>query len=466
MNKKKYPLLILTSFLLFLFPFTSSAVALPASVDGQQLPSLAGVVEAVEGGIVNISTSATQNYGRDSFGNQFEQFFEDEEFFHRFFKFDDRRRERPSMNLGSGVVYDAEAGLILTNAHVLQNASQIRVTLSDGRETYAEAVGSDPEMDLALLKVNLPNLTETNIGNSDDLRVGDFVLAIGNNYGLAATVTSGIVSALGRSGLRLPQSQYQEFIQTDAAINPGSSGGALVNLRGEVIGINTAIFAPGGGNIGIGFAIPINTAVSIADQIVQYGRVRRGILGIQFQELTQALAEAFALQHMTGVLVTRVQPGSAAMQAGLREGDILTHVDGVKISDGSQLRSLIALIRVGEKVDVRYFRDGDWFENYGIIGDREIRRVSGADLSYLLDGAEFANSENTGLNQESGIVISSVEKGSTAWTAGMREGDFVSEVNRARVRNIEDFKRAIVDFEGVLMLKVHREGKARFMVIG
>ena len=466
MNKKKHPLPILTLILLFLFPFTSSAGTLPASVDGRQLPSLAGVVEAVEGGIVNISTSGTQYHGRDSLGDQFEQFFEGDEFFQRFFKFDGRRRGHPGVNLGSGVVYDAEAGLILTNAHVLHDASQIKVTLSDGRETYAEAVGSDPEMDLALLKVDLPNLTETKIGNSDNLRVGDFVLAIGNNFGLAATVTSGIVSALGRSGLRLPQSQYQEFIQTDAAINPGSSGGALVNLRGEVIGINTAIFAPTGGNIGIGFAIPINTAVSIADQIVEYGRVKRGILGIQFQELTQALAQAFALQQTRGVLVTRVQPGSAAKQAGLKEGDILTHVDGVKISDGSQLRSLIALIRVGEKVDVRYFRDGEWFENYGIIGDRAIRRVSGAELSYMLEGAEFENSENEGLNQESGIVISSVEKGSTAWTAGMREGDFVSEVNRARVRNLEEFKRAIVDFGGTLMLKVHRQGKARFMVIG
>ena len=466
MKEKKYSLLILTAFFLFLFPFKIFAGTLPSSVDGKQLPTLADVVDTVEGGIVNISTSGTQYFDRDSIGNQLEQFFGDDEFFNKYFRFDDRRRGRPGVNLGSGVVYDAEAGLILTNENVLNNASQIRVTLSDGRETYAEVMGTDPKMDLALLKVNLPNLTETKIGDSDVLRVGDFVLAIGNNYGLAATVTSGIVSALGRSGLRLPQSQYQEFIQTDAAINPGSSGGALVNLRGEVIGINTAIFAPTGGNIGIGFAIPINTAVTIADQIVEYGQVRRGILGIQFQELTRSLAEAFGLEYMKGVLVTLVQPGSAAMQARLQEGDILTHVDGVKISDGSQLRSLIALIRVGEKVDVRYFREGEWFENYGIIGDRKTSKISGGELSSLLAGAEFEDSPGSGSREDSGIVVSSVEEGSTAWISGMRKGDFVSEVNRTRVRNLSEFQQVVAGNDGTLMLKLHRNGEARFMIVG
>lgn len=263
---------------------------LPAELDGQKLPTLANVVSQVEGGIVNVVTFL--GYKSNNANNSsipMEQLFEDDSVLGEFFRFDDSIQHAPrQINQGSGVILDAELGYVLTNHHILVDADQMRVTLSDGRTVGARTVGTDPEMDLALLKIDAENLTDVTLGDSDELRVGDFVLAIGNNYGLSATVTSGIVSALGRSGLSMDQ--YQDFIQTDAAINPGSSGGALVNLRGEVIGINTAILSPAGGNIGIAFAIPINTAASIAEQLRNYGRVKRGLLGIHFQEITDELA--------------------------------------------------------------------------------------------------------------------------------------------------------------------------------
>jgi S1-C subfamily serine protease len=319
-------------------------------------------------------------------------------------------------------------------------------------------------MDLALLKIPAENLQEVIIGDSDELRVGDFVLALGNNYGLEATVTSGIISALGRSGLALDQ--YQEFIQTDAAINPGSSGGALVNLRGEVIGINTAILAPTGGNIGIGFAIPINTASSIVHQITEFGRVKRGVLGIHYQELNEELAVAFKLDKIEGVLVVRIIKNSAAEQAGLQDGDVLTHVNGERIIDGSQLRTLIALIRVGQTVNVKFIRDSAILEGSGIIGDSGMQTVSGADLNDRLDGAEFQNADSSATSKSEGIVVSSVREGSSAWHSGIREEDIILEVNRLPVNNVDEFKTVVQEQGSMLMLKVRRQGESRYMVIG
>jgi serine protease Do/serine protease DegQ len=435
------------------------ATALPSMVDGNKLPTLANVVEKVERGIVNIST-------RGARANSVENFFEGDDFFRRFFQFDDNQpRGIPqNLNLGSGVIIDAEKGYVLTNHHLLSSASQIQVTLSDGRISSAEVVGTDPAMDLALLKIPAENLQEVIIGDSDELRVGDFVLALGNNYGLEATVTSGIISALGRSGLALDQ--YQEFIQTDAAINPGSSGGALVNLRGEVIGINTAILAPTGGNIGIGFAIPINTASSIVHQITEFGRVKRGVLGIHYQELNEELAEAFNLDKIEGVLVVRIIKNSAAEQAGLQDGDVLTHVNGERIIDGSQLRTLIALIRVGQIVNVKFIRDNTIIEGFGIIGDSGMQTVSGVDLNDRLDGAEFQNADSSATSKSEGIVVSSVREGSSAWQSGIREEDIILEVNRLPVNDVDEFKTVVQEQGSMLMLKVRRQGESRYMVIG
>lgn len=445
------------------------AQVLPSQVDGQNLPTLANVVSRVENGIVNIATIGSRGKGGGSFyPDQLEQFFQDDSFFRRFFEFEGNNRSRPrSVNQGSGVIFDAERGYVLTNHHLLINADQTRVTLSDGRVFDAEMIGADPDMDLALLKIDADGLTDVRLGDSDDLRVGDFVLAIGNNYGLSATVTSGIVSALGRSGLAM--SQYQDFIQTDAAINPGSSGGALVNLRGEIIGINTAILAPSGGNIGIGFAIPINTAASVAMQLRDYGRVKRGLLGIHFQELTEDMVRGLGLDHGGGVLINKVLADSAAAEAGLRDGDILTHVNGDRVMGGSSLRTKIALIRVGDSVAVKYLRDGQVFDGSGTIRDTGLQIVRGGELMERLSGAEFHDDRKLYAHgMERVVVVSSVSVGSEAWKSGIREGDVIIKVNRQSVDNIETFESLVegrVD-GNMLMLEIVRGDEYRFIVIG
>lgn len=450
---------------LSIFWLTGSVYALPLSVDGQELPTLANVVEKVEKGIVNISTKGDRSsFGGDFPRQQLEEFFQNDEFLRRYFGFNDRRQVPRNLNLGSGVIINSGKGLIVTNAHVLRYASEIQVTLSDGRATNAKIVGTDPDMDLALLAIDEDKLSAVKIGDSDELRVGDFVLAVGNNYGLSSTVTSGIISALGRSGLALEQ--YQEFIQTDAAINPGSSGGALVNLRGEVIGINTAILSPGGGNIGIGFAIPINTVANIVDQITRFGKVQRGVLGIHFQELTSELADAFGMENIQGVLVSRVMQGSAAEQAGVQDGDILTHVNGEKIIDGSQLRTIIALIRVGETVEIEFVRNNRSFQGEGVIGLLTSLSLSGGQISPEFDGAEFQNAENPQDPDLQGVLVRSVRKGSNAWQNGIREDDIIVEVNQHRVKAVDEFISVVRQKDDALVLKISRMGQSRYMVIG
>ncbi len=430
------------------------ASALPFAVDGDKLPTLANVVEKIEHGIVNISIATRRSNRSRSYSlDELREFFQDDDFFQPFLEFQNpgnRRRQRRGLNLGSGVIVDAERGHVLTNNHLLQDASEVQVTLLDGRTTVAEIVGTDPDMDLALLRIDLPNLVEISLGNSDELRVGDFVLALGNNYGLSATVTSGIVSALGRSGLGLER--YEEYIQTDAAINPGSSGGALVNLRGEVIGINTAILSPGGGNVGIAFAIPVNTAASIVDQIVEFGRVKRGVLGIHFQELTQEMAEVFELDVIQGVLINQVLPDSAAEQAGLLEGDVLVSVNGIKIIDGSHLRTMIALIRVGEQVDVEYIRNGQVYSGSGRIGDIMRQSIRGNDITNRLASVVFENDSST----QGSVFVSAIERGSYAWRSGIREGDVIVEVNQKQIADVKDLDEAIRDPDDLLLLRINR----------
>ena len=461
----------LSTFILASVAFLSSAAVtvdgqattLPFAIDGEKLPTLADVVEKIEHGIVNISTATNNRRGLRNYSlEDLQEFFQSDEFFQPFFRFDnpgDRRRPRPGLNLGSGVIIDAARGYILTNNHLLTDASEVQVTLLDGRTADAEIIGADPDMDLALLKVNLPGLTAVKMGNSDALRVGDFVLALGNNFGLSATVTSGIVSALGRSGLGLEQ--YEEYIQTDAAINPGSSGGALVNLRGEVIGINTAILSPAGGNVGIAFAIPVNTAASVVEQIIEYGRVRRGILGIHFQELTQDMAQAFGLEQIEGVLINQILPGSAADQAGMKEGDVLIGVNGSRVLDGSQLRTTIALIRVGELVEVEYVRDGEVMLGSGRIGDRARQIVHGEDIAERLDSVVFENLQRP----DQGVLVASVERGSHAWRSGIREGDVVVEVNQQKINDVQGFSQAIGDPDDLILLRINRQDETYFIAM-
>lgn len=329
-------------------PAESYNVALPMTAD-QPLPSLAPMLEAVTPAVVNISTEGRIVMRRNPLLN--------DPFFRRFLDIPEQPRERRTQNLGSGVIVDAEQGYVITNHHVIRRADTITVTLRDGRQLKAKVIGSDPETDVAVVQIGAQKLTPLPLADSGQLRVGDYVVAIGNPFGLGQTVTSGIVSALGRNTLGIHG--YEDFIQTDASINPGNSGGALVNLRGELVGINTAIFAPTGGNVGIGFAIPSNMVKQLMDQLVKYGEVRRGQLGISVQDLTPELAQAFGMETDRGAVVAQIFPNSAAQKAGLKEGDVVLAVDGKAIRDANQLRNAIGLLTVGERVTLTILRDGE-----------------------------------------------------------------------------------------------------------
>jgi Do/DeqQ family serine protease len=280
----------------------------------------------------------------------------DDPFFRRFFDLPDLPRQREVLSAGSGVIVDARRGYVLTNSHVLANAAEVQVTLKDRRAYPARIVGSDPETDIALLQLDASDLTAVPLGDSGRLQVGDVVIAIGNPFGLGQTVTSGIVSALGRSGLGLEG--YEDFIQTDASINPGNSGGALVNSRGELVGINTAILGPTGSNIGIGFAVPVNMARAVMTQLIEHGEVRRGRLGITIQDLTPALADSMGLDLRGGAVISEIEAGSAAARAGLTPGDVIVEVNGQAVLDADDLRNLIGLMPVGTDLAIVLYREG------------------------------------------------------------------------------------------------------------
>jgi Do/DeqQ family serine protease len=329
-------------------PLASAAAPIP-EVGGGAVPSLAPMLARVTPGVVNIAVR-----GKVRAENPLLQ----DPFFRRFFNLPQRSQpeERETQATGSGVVVDAQNGYVLTNGHVVDNATKIEVTTKDNRRFTAKLVGRDTEADVAVLQIPAQNLTAVPVGDSDRLQVGDFVLAIGNPFGLGQTVTSGIVSALGRSGLGIEG--YEDFIQTDASINPGNSGGPLVSLYGQVVGINTAILAPGGGNIGIGFAVPINMARRVMDQIIRYGEVKRGRIGVAIQDLTPELAQAMNTHQSEGAVIARVEAGSPAEQAGLRSGDLVIAVNGTAVHSGTQLRNMIGLERIGDQVTLTVDRRG------------------------------------------------------------------------------------------------------------
>lgn len=324
---------------------TAYAGALPKSVNGQPLPSLSPMLERVTPSVVNITTEGKQ---------KLDETLANDPFFKRFF--DNMPDERQIDGTGSGVIIHAKHGHILTNYHVLEGADRINVTLNDGRKYVARIIGTDPKADLAIIGIPADRLTAVRFGNSDHLRVGDFVVAIGNPYGIGQSVTSGIISALHRNpGI----GEYEDFIQTDASINLGNSGGALINLRGELIGINTAILGgQSGGNIGIGFAIPINTTAGIIDQIVRFGQVERGILGIEVSNVDPQIARASGLPAHKGALIERVFPASSADLAGLQAGDIIIRLNNSEISGASDVKSLIGSMRAGSRLGIVYLRSG------------------------------------------------------------------------------------------------------------
>ena len=432
----------------------SGRAALPAAVDGEPLPSLAPVLERVTPAVVNVHTR-TRVQVRTS------PFFDDP-FFRRFFEFPSVPRERVQQSLGSGVVVNAEAGYILTNNHVIDGADDIAVTLEDDREFAAEFVGSDRDTDLAVIRIDASELAELPLSDSDRLRVGDFVVAVGNPFGLGQTVTSGIVSALGRSGLR--GLEYQNFIQTDASINPGNSGGALIDLGGRLIGINTAIFTPSGGNVGIGFAIPASTAEHVMKQLIEYGEVRRGSLGVAVQDLTGELREALGVEDIGGAVITQVAEDSALARAGLKAGDVIVDIDGRAVTNSQTLRNIEGLLAVGSTVSVSYLRDGRTRATAVEIVEDLDARIAGRRLDERLDGLVLVRIPDR--SRARGVLLEEVRRNSLGWEAGLRAGDVIVAVNRQTVRNLGEFRaRFPMPEDRELALEIRRRGRAYLVLL-
>jgi len=429
--------------------------AFPFSTSKKEVPSLAPMLEQVTPAVVNISVKGSKEV-RGSV-DPFQYFFGNR-------RGQPRTQERPFQGLGSGVIIDKDKGYVVTNFHVINDADEITVTLKDGRTFDAKKLGGDEQSDVAVLKIDPENLTEIELANSDQVRVGDFVVAIGNPFGLGQTVTSGIVSAKGRSGLMGgANNMLEDFIQTDAAINSGNSGGALVNLNGELVGINTAIIAPGGGNVGIGFAIPSIMMNNLVEQIVEYGQVRRGVLGIQGQNMDAEIAESFGLELAQGAFVAQVIDGSSADKGGLKPGDVITHVDGNKIRSFNELRSKVATKGAGNELKLRVLRDGDDVNLKVILGAADQPSVTAENIHPALKGSTLGNGESS--SGEQGVEVSAVEERSPAAVVGLEEGDVILAVNRKRVESVSDLRAELDSARGVMNLLVARGDSSLYIFI-
>jgi len=399
----------------------NAGAQLPGLATRDGLPTLAPVIERVAPAVVNIAVLVRSPEEQNPLLR--------DPFFRRFFGL---QAPQPQLSAGSGVIVDAKNGYVVTNHHVIRDASEVAVTLKDNRRFPARLVGSDAGTDIALLKIPAENLAEAKFGDSDALAVGDFVVAIGNPFGIGQTVTSGIVSALGRSGLS-PEG-FEDFIQTDAAINPGNSGGALVNLRGEVVGINSAIIGPSGGNVGIGFAVPANMVRAVIRQIARFGEVRRGRLGIQMQDLP----------GRDGAAIAQVQSESPAEKAGLRPGDIVTAVNGRPVRGAAELRAQLGVIAAGESVEMRVQRGAETRTVRARIGELEARHAGGGETLAQLAGATLRDDERAGARgKERVVLVAAVEAGTAAFQAGLRPGDLIIAVNRRRVATVAELAKAL-----------------------
>ncbi|GAB3104573.1 Do family serine endopeptidase [Lysobacter terrae] len=430
-------------------PAVPTTAALPAAVGTTPVPSLAPMLARVTPAVVSVHTKQRVQVGVGPFAN--------DPVFRRMFP--QLTQERINESLGSGVIVDAARGLILTNHHVIEGADEVSVTLSDERTFKAEFVGSDPDTDVAVMRIKASNLSALPLADSSQLKVGDFVVAVGNPFGIGQTVTSGIVSAVGRSGLR--GLGYQNFIQTDASINPGNSGGALVNLNGELVGINTASFNPRGsmaGNIGLGFAIPMSIARGVMDQLVATGEVRRGTLGVETQDVDPRLAAGLKLGEARGAVVTRVFANSAAAAAGLKAGDVIVGANGQHIDDRNSLRNFEGLQSVGSRASLEVIRDGKPLQLTASLREQP-RALAGAEIDPRLTGATFAELPAS-LRQSGagGVLVEDVARGSRAARNGLQKGDVVVAATSGDFDDLPGFRASFTRSPARLVFRVIRGG--------
>ena len=410
---------------------TTTFAHIPVSMEGER-PSLAPILEGMKDAVVNISVTTRQGYSIT--------------WFDEWGQLNPRRRYRDVQAAGSGVIIDAKRGLVVTNHHVIAQARKVVITLQDRRTFDADFLGSDPTTDIALLKIDADNLTELSLGDSDELQVGDFVIAIGNPFGLGQTVTSGIVSALGRNEVGIAGAE--DFIQTDASINPGNSGGALIDIEGNLIGINTAILSPSGTSSGIGFAIPSNMVTAISEQLIEFGDISRGMFGIEYSPLTSDVAGALELPTINGVVVTKVIAGSGADKAGMRIDDVITEVDGREIANSQDLITKIALLRVGQEFDLTVFRNGEEIQVQGTVQEFKIGNelVPGIYVDDIPASHPY-------YGRIRGVVVSTVDGRRS--DVQLLVGDIVLEINRESVSRLSDLQQ--IDLERrPLILRVLR----------
>lgn len=465
---------------LALSPLTATAAETASSAaTAQQMPSLAPMLEKVMPSVVSINVEGSTTVNTPRMPRNFQQFFGDNSPFCQdgspfqsspFCQGGGAGDDGPGagngggqqqkfMALGSGVIIDAAKGYVVTNNHVVDNASTIKVQLSDGRKFDAKVVGKDPRSDIALIQIQDPKkLTAIKLADSDALRVGDYTVAIGNPFGLGETVTSGIVSALGRSGLNAEN--YENFIQTDAAINRGNSGGALVNLNGELIGINTAILAPDGGNIGIGFAIPSNMVKNLTSQMVEFGQVKRGELGILGTELNSELAKAMKVDAQRGAFVSQVMPSSSAAKAGIKAGDVITTLNGKPISSFAALRAEVGSMPVGSKVNLGLLRDG---KPVNVSLELQQSSQNQVDSSTIFSGIEGADMSNKGADK--GVVVSNVKANTPAARIGLKKGDVIIGANQQPVKNIAELRKILDSKPTVLALNIQRGDTTLYLLM-
>ncbi|HET6725626.1 MAG TPA: DegQ family serine endoprotease [Gammaproteobacteria bacterium] len=454
MKKPAFTAVFAAAAFALLIPLSAQAEA-PPMLGTKAMPSLAPMISQVTQSVVNISTRGHVKVRQQPMGPLM-----NDPFFRHFFGGQMPPRIRHFEALGSGVIVDADKGYILTNNHVIENADKITVILNDGRKFEAKVVGKDKQTDLAVVQIKADGLHAITLGDSAQLRVGDYVVAIGNPFGLSHTATYGIVSGLGRQieEHTAQSSPYQNYIQTDAAINHGNSGGALVNLRGELVGINSAIFSRTGGNIGIGFAIPINMAKNVMHQLIKYGKVEHGMLGVNIQKLTPEIAKALGLPSDQGALVTHVVQGSAADKAGIKQGDAIVAVNGDEVSGPDELSNVIGLKRPGTSVNIKLVRNGKTMEVKATLGNQNSANSATGGTKNEELGAGFSDitKDSPLFGEVHGALVVSVKPDGEAAEAGLRPGDVIVAVNRHPIKNLAQFRNALSQYQGTLLLTVRR----------